>query len=435
VGIQNGVISLFDYQRVFLLLLWFATKKHASVLFLLQLAFYVLCGPQLVSGRFIMYVGLLLAFLVLLQACFYFYFFLQVKQMEMLWNKSKIQRLKKAADAWVDIKISELKVGDLILLNYNTVCPADILVLDTSETHFSEKILSTNERRISGANHSTIKVSIRNLNPVTKGRNTPLDALKVIAPKLDGYIEYESPSDRVNEFSGIFKLNNDPKVGLISHKNMVFCGTKLLADWTIGIILYTGKNTKVMQMNKSEESFLRTLSKEAKLSKVGSLLNDFVLILTLVALVVSAISVMLKGMFSHSTEQPTQAVLLFYSNNVSWIAQGPRRPVHDSQTPDTDSASGLHHLRVRLLLLRSEHRKEEPVESDREEVQVEVRRKEEQLFRTKRKQEEVDETGQEVRKEKDGARERRHRFRAKGGVGGRVFESRAADGPQIQVSD
>jgi magnesium-transporting ATPase (P-type) len=321
VGIQNGVISLFDYQRVFLLLLWFATKKHASVLFLLQLAFYVLCGPQLVSGRFIVYVGLLLAFLVLLQACFYFYFFLQVKQMEMLWNKSKIQRLKKAADAWVDIKISELKVGDLILLNYNTVCPADILVLDTSETHFSEKILSTNERRISGANHSTIKVSIRNLNPVTKGRNTPLDALKVIAPKLDGYIEYESPSDRVNEFSGIFKLNNDPKVGLISHKNMVFCGTKLLADWTIGIILYTGKNTKVMQMNKSEESFLRTLSKEAKLSKVGSLLNDFVLILTLVALVVSAISVMLKGMFSHSTEQPTQAVLLFYSNNVSWIAK------------------------------------------------------------------------------------------------------------------
>jgi magnesium-transporting ATPase (P-type) len=320
VGIQNGVISLFDSQRVFLQLMWFAVRRQASAVLLLQLALYLLCGPQLISGRYILYIGLLMAFLVLVQGGCYFYFFLQVKQMEMLWNKSKIQRLRKTADAWVDIKISELKVGDLILLNYNTVCPADLLILDTSETHFSEKILSTNERRISGTNHSTVKLSIRNLNPVTKGKNTPYDALKVITSKLDGYIEYEPPSDRVSEFSGIFKLNNDPKVGLISHKNMVFCGTKLLADWTIGIILYTGKNTKIMQMNKPEESFLKRLSKEAKISGVGSLLNNFVLILSLVSVAMAVIAIMLNLMASFTAPERL-GVLVFYSKNAQWVGQ------------------------------------------------------------------------------------------------------------------
>lgn len=49
----------------------------------------------------------------------------------------------------------------------------------------------------------------------------------------------------MKNFSGNFKLSNDPKVMKITNENMIFCGSRLYTNWVIGFVLFNGVNTKI----------------------------------------------------------------------------------------------------------------------------------------------------------------------------------------------
>ena len=195
------------------------------------------------------------------------------KSLENKWNKQSISKLSrgKKIKTWMKVAVSELAVGDLVLLKPNTISPADMLILYTSDKLHSEMIVSVNERKITGMNRVSIKSAIcappdlfsRIVSSSEDQLSSELaDAciilsspafVKDVTPKLVGQIEYCSPEDRVSSVLGSFKLKNDPKAIRITDENILYCGSKLLGAEVIGLVLYTGQDTRVFQQNSVQE--------------------------------------------------------------------------------------------------------------------------------------------------------------------------------------
>lgn len=193
-------------------------------------------------------------------------FYFEVGEFEKRWNGFELTRLKLSKSGLQEkpVSISNVKVGDLVYLRGDSISPADILVLDTSNTRHADKIFHVSERKVTGDNKTSTKFAIRNFNShnvtqnnstnnlaspiLASGRNTPLmspspattnsmlresggpEAKDKIIKKLVGHIEYDSPSPDA-EFGGSFKIKNDPKVSRITKDNILFCGTKLYTNW------------------------------------------------------------------------------------------------------------------------------------------------------------------------------------------------------------
>jgi hypothetical protein len=52
---------------------------------------------------------------------------------------------------------------------------------------------------------------------------------------------------------GSFKLKNDPKSIGLTDENVLFCGSKLFGAEVIGLVLYTGQDTRVFQQNSARD--------------------------------------------------------------------------------------------------------------------------------------------------------------------------------------
>ena len=91
--------------------------------------------------------------------------YFRVRKMELSWSQQEIMRISqhKNTKALVKVKVMDLRVGDIIMIKNETICPADVLILCTSERLHSQMILYTNERKITGNNKISVKNSIRNL--------------------------------------------------------------------------------------------------------------------------------------------------------------------------------------------------------------------------------------------------------------------------------
>ena len=257
--------------------LWLNISRFSLVYILLELFIYLMIGKYYIPFGYIMFLCVSFVAIVGIEAGFFFYFYLKVKKMESIWDRSEIHKIKKSTGTWSRVQFRNLNVGDLIMLKSGTVAPADILIIDTSENHFSELILNANERRVTGCNRMTIKRAVKNMRGKIVVRH-PYEAIKTILPSLEGQLEYEPPSERVAQFGGTFKLNNDPQVSRINHKNVLFCGTQLHTTWMMGIVLFTGQETKIVQMNLLQWSRFERLRKETKVSGVSLLMNWIILL-------------------------------------------------------------------------------------------------------------------------------------------------------------
>ena len=149
--------------------------------------------------------------------------------------------------------------GDIIMLRNETISPVDMLILCTSELLHSEMTLLTDERKITGRNKISVKNAIRNLTDQNIGNQNTLELtssgfLERFCKKMCGMIEYDAPGVSSTEISGSFKLKNDPKVSRFGNNNIMYCGSKLNSEAMIGMVLLTGKNTKIFKQNVMTDS-------------------------------------------------------------------------------------------------------------------------------------------------------------------------------------
>lgn len=215
--------------------LWqYCIKDYTIAALLLKLICLEASGSGYVEPLGTATILVLILILLILRLVHVLYMYKQAKAFPINWQQGVIKKLRKSKNdsvKWKEININSIAVGDVIRLKYCSISPADLLILDTSEQRYRENILKVNQRKIQGENRAKIRRAVRDLGIRTAGQAmSQKEYLQRLSKKLNGYIEYEPPCGIRKNFSGIFKLKNDPKVSHLSDDNLLLAGSKLYSS-------------------------------------------------------------------------------------------------------------------------------------------------------------------------------------------------------------
>ncbi|KAI9199397.1 uncharacterized protein BJ171DRAFT_462527 [Polychytrium aggregatum] len=159
---------------------------------------------------------------------------------------------------------SDLHVGDLIYIRNNEAIPADTIILSTSEEGGSCYIETKN---LDGETNLKARAAL----PATQHLSTADDCRNV---KMS--IDSESPQMNLYSYHGSIAFESDPTDSYPSEpvpvgiQNLLLRGSTLRStDYAIGVVVYTGNDTKVM-LNSGSTPFKR--------SQIERLMNYLVLI-------------------------------------------------------------------------------------------------------------------------------------------------------------
>ena len=160
-------------------------------------------------------------------------------------NSWAVQNNKKAAD---------LEVGDIIVLTKDCRVPADIIVLKTfNESNDNQAFIRTDQldgetdwklRKAPGLTQEKTEKEIVNLN---------------------GFIQYEPPSKLIYNFEGVIKFKNDQDVWKkepLNLENTMWASTVVASEKIIGIVIYTGKETRARMNSSSPKLKIGILDQE-----------------------------------------------------------------------------------------------------------------------------------------------------------------------------
>ena len=176
---------------------------------------------------------------------------------------------------------SKLKIGDIIELKKDERVPADIIILKT----FNE----------SEENNAFIKTDQLDGETDWKLRKAPNLTQKMnendILKNLEGEINYEPPSKLIYNFEGILKiinLNGENLKEAINLENTMWASTVLASQKIIGIVIYTGKETRARMNSSSPKIKIGILDKE---------LNNTTIYLFFIMIISAIILKLLKGFY------------------------------------------------------------------------------------------------------------------------------------------
>lgn len=161
-----------------------------------------------------------------------------------------------------NVPSSQLKVGDLVLLEKNERVPADMLLLRTSDPSGSCFVRTD---QLDGETDWKLRVSVEG----TQSLSSENDLLRI-----EGSIYAEKPTKDIHTFIGTITLRSVPTLSSSSHsvrngeesddinmvtshpvqpltaENMLWANTVLAAGTVVGCVVYTGKETRAV-MNTS----------------------------------------------------------------------------------------------------------------------------------------------------------------------------------------
>jgi hypothetical protein len=67
--------------------------------------------------------------------------------------------------------------------------------------------------------------------------------------RMTGMVEYDGLTETSSDDSGTFTLKNGPKPTRFDNQNMLYCGSKLYSEAMVGLVLFTGQNTRIFRQN------------------------------------------------------------------------------------------------------------------------------------------------------------------------------------------
>jgi phospholipid-translocating ATPase len=178
---------------------------------------------------------------------------------------------------------SSLRVGDLVLLHKDQRVPADMVLLRTSDTSGTCFVRTD---QLDGETDWKLRVAV----PATQA--LPSDDVIL---GLDGEVYADAPSKDIHSFIGTFTLSNNPpssallgdedreeeedvpmmsvpSVEPLSAENVLWANTVLASGSAVGVIVYTGKETRAVMNTSHPATKAGLLDIEInRLAKVGSL--------------------------------------------------------------------------------------------------------------------------------------------------------------------
>ncbi|KAG6820583.1 hypothetical protein H0H93_014810 [Arthromyces matolae] len=164
---------------------------------------------------------------------------------------------------------SSLRVGDLIRLEKNQRVPADLVLLHTSDSSGTCFIRTD---QLDGETDWKLRVAVAECQKLAEGSLI----------RLDAEIYADSPMKDIHAFIGTFTLNHPPQVdgsstaspsvSPLTVENVLWANTVLAAGSAIGMIVYTGSETRAVMNTSHPETKIGLLDLEInKLAKASIL--------------------------------------------------------------------------------------------------------------------------------------------------------------------
>jgi phospholipid-translocating ATPase len=171
-----------------------------------------------------------------------------------------------STSTWERVKWKDIGVGDYVLVKNDDEIPADIVILSTSET---DNVCFVETQNLDGETNLKQRQGL----PGTVGIRTEDDC-----ENASFYIESEPPNVNLYQYNAVLRWQIDAtdtatmrsgvsheKADAVTYNNIMLRGCVLRnTKWAIGIVVYTGDDTKIM-MNSG-----RTPSKRSKLQKAST---------------------------------------------------------------------------------------------------------------------------------------------------------------------
>uniref|UniRef100_A0A8C5MGS7 Phospholipid-transporting ATPase n=1 Tax=Leptobrachium leishanense TaxID=445787 RepID=A0A8C5MGS7_9ANUR len=176
----------------------------------------------------------------------------------------------------VQVKSSDIQVGDLIIVEKNQRIPADMIFLRTSEKTGSCFIRTD---QLDGETDWKLKVAV--------GYTQRLPALGDLF-SINAYVYAQKPQLDIHSFEGNFtREESDPAIHeSLSIENTLWASTVVASGTVIGVVIYTGKETR---------SVMNTSNPKNKVGMLDLELNQLTKALFLALVVLSVVMVTLQG--------------------------------------------------------------------------------------------------------------------------------------------
>ena len=193
-------------------------------------------------------------------------------------------------NSWTQIQSSNLEMGEIIYVKQNELFPADLVIIDSS---LPEGVCYVETASLDGEKHLKQKNSPKELyGKFKKTQNDEKDSFPCIDNfEIGGKGICDLPNPEINQLNGKMELSfkNEKMIFPIEPRQLLLKGTKLRnTEWILGIIIYTGHNTKLMQNAKKPK---------IKYSYIDKLLNKLLILIVIVQIILCILSAILRGYY------------------------------------------------------------------------------------------------------------------------------------------
>ncbi|XP_063285693.1 phospholipid-transporting ATPase IB isoform X2 [Pelobates fuscus] len=182
-------------------------------------------------------------------------------------NKKKTIVLR--GGTWQSVIWREVAVGDIVKVTNGQHLPADMILLSSSEPQAMCYIETSN---LDGETNLKIRQGL----PATSNLQSQDDLIK-----MSGRIECEGPNRHLYDFTGTLRLDSTSPVA-VGPDQILLRGAQIRnTQWVMGIVVYTGHDTKLMQ---------NSTKAPLKRSNVEKVTNMQILVLFCILLVMALVS-------------------------------------------------------------------------------------------------------------------------------------------------
>ncbi|KFP37679.1 putative phospholipid-transporting ATPase IB, partial [Chlamydotis macqueenii] len=197
-------------------------------------------------------------------------------------NKKKTIVLRNGM--WQNIMWKEVAVGDIVKVTNGQHLPADMIIISSSEPQAMCYIETAN---LDGETNLKIRQGLSQTASLQSGEELM---------KVSGRIECEGPNRHLYDFTGNLRLDGQSPVP-VGPDQILLRGAQLRnTQWVLGIVVYTGHDTKLMQVKCvcvfifHFFSFLLKTKAPLKRSNVEKVTNMQILVLFCILLVMALVS-------------------------------------------------------------------------------------------------------------------------------------------------
>mmetsp|Transcript_95551 Transcript_95551/g.213764 ORF Transcript_95551/g.213764 Transcript_95551/m.213764 type:complete len:1141 (+) Transcript_95551:64-3486(+) len=188
----------------------------------------------------------------------------------------------------VETKWSNVRVGSLCVVRSNEFIPADMVILTSAHEEGHVYIETAN---LDGETNLKTKQAPTALFELLGGQHDQASIAMQKAAALNAEIECEKPNEFLYTFAGNMACAGTGDKVSLDENNIILRGCKMKnVAWVLGVVVYTGKETKIMMNSKGRQS--------RKLSHLENLVGKLTVCVFLAQLVLCLIAAIFAATFA-----------------------------------------------------------------------------------------------------------------------------------------